>query len=177
MRGSGQLLTVPFDAFKFPSSDVVQFKALVTPCLPRCRPVTCEIRDFQGGYSRVVSHGRRRRALPANESQSDVLVVRKIRIADTFEFRAPPPGEEGVGVGPAVGVGEGGSTDWRRPETSMNLTGVALAAACFLVAQVCIMVGWVYLRRRSGAGQRKVEYYVNSSAAQNDAADAARSSR
>ncbi|XP_037089518.1 uncharacterized protein LOC119109871 [Pollicipes pollicipes] len=87
VAGSGQLLSVPFDAFKFPSSDLVQFKALVTPCLPRCRPVTCEVRDFRGGYSRVVSHGRRRRAV-ANDSRSDVLVVRKIRIADTFEFGA-----------------------------------------------------------------------------------------
>ena len=28
-------LKANFDAFKFPTSDVVQFRALVTPCMPR----------------------------------------------------------------------------------------------------------------------------------------------
>ncbi|CAG2116050.1 unnamed protein product, partial [Medioppia subpectinata] len=32
--GDGQILEARFDAFKFPTSDVVQFKALVAPCLP-----------------------------------------------------------------------------------------------------------------------------------------------
>ncbi|GIY17275.1 uncharacterized protein CEXT_557511 [Caerostris extrusa] len=35
---SGKTLLAPFEAFKFPTSDIVQFKALVTPCLPNCEP-------------------------------------------------------------------------------------------------------------------------------------------
>ena len=52
----GQKLQADFDAFKFPTSDVVQFRALVTPCIPRCDPVKCD-GDFFGktvgfeGYS------------------------------------------------------------------------------------------------------------------------------
>ncbi|KAL3194598.1 hypothetical protein MRX96_054068, partial [Rhipicephalus microplus] len=34
----GKVLHAPFDAFKFPTSEIVQFKALVTPCLPTCEP-------------------------------------------------------------------------------------------------------------------------------------------
>ena len=30
-----------FAAFKFAGSSVVQFRAMVTPCVPRCEPVTC----------------------------------------------------------------------------------------------------------------------------------------
>lgn len=33
--GSGQTLQANFEAFKFPTSSVVQFRALVTPCIPR----------------------------------------------------------------------------------------------------------------------------------------------
>ena len=39
VNGSGQVLQANFDAFKFPTSDIVQFRALVTPCIPRCGSV------------------------------------------------------------------------------------------------------------------------------------------
>ncbi|XP_043213472.1 uncharacterized protein LOC122377481 [Amphibalanus amphitrite] len=151
VAGSGQLLTVPFDAFKFPSSDLVQFKALVTPCVPRCRPVSCDRRGASGPPRQAISHGRRRRAVGGRHD--DVLVVQKIRIADTFEF---PAESELAGAG-------GGA---RRPADSrLHVTGPALAAAAFLAAQLCVLLGWLYLRRRD-AGRAKVQYYVNSSAAQ-----------
>jgi hypothetical protein len=35
VNGSGQVLQANFEAFKFPTSSVVQFRALVTPCIPR----------------------------------------------------------------------------------------------------------------------------------------------
>ena len=35
VNGSGQTLQANFEAFKFPTSSVVQFRALVTPCIPR----------------------------------------------------------------------------------------------------------------------------------------------
>ncbi|KAF0312834.1 hypothetical protein FJT64_016504 [Amphibalanus amphitrite] len=152
VAGSGQLLTVPFDAFKFPSSDLVQFKALVTPCVPRCRPVSCDRRGASGPPRQAVSHGRRRRAVGGGR-HDDVLVVQKIRIADTFEF----PAEWEL-----AGAGGGGRrpADWR-----LHVTGPALAAAALLTAQLCVLLGWLYLRRRD-AGRAKVQYYVNSSAAQ-----------
>ena len=38
---SSNSLKTKFDAFKFPSSDTVQFQALVTLCMPTCAPVKC----------------------------------------------------------------------------------------------------------------------------------------
>ena len=35
VNGSGQTLHADFEAFKFPTSSLVQFRALVTPCIPR----------------------------------------------------------------------------------------------------------------------------------------------
>lgn len=61
-NGNGQALEVPFDAFKFPSSDVVQFRALVTPCVPSCEPVVCDIKGFDGKKKEVTSYGRRKRS-------------------------------------------------------------------------------------------------------------------
>jgi len=40
---SDKILVSKFDAFRFPSSDMVQFRAMVTPCMPTCPPVTCDV--------------------------------------------------------------------------------------------------------------------------------------
>lgn len=56
--GTVTVLEAPFDAFKFPTSDIVQFKALVTPCLPKCEPVNCDVAGHNGSVRRVDSFGR-----------------------------------------------------------------------------------------------------------------------
>ncbi|XP_036223876.2 uncharacterized protein [Bactrocera oleae] len=60
---SGKILLSHFDAFKFPSSEVVQFRALVTPCMPTCEPVQCDQEDIGGEFKSLISYGRRRRSL------------------------------------------------------------------------------------------------------------------
>lgn len=60
-RGPGgpvKVLEAPFDAFKFPTSDIVQFKALVTPCLPKCEPINCNVVGHNGAVRRADSFGR-----------------------------------------------------------------------------------------------------------------------
>jgi len=42
LASNRKVLLSQFDAFKFPSSELVQFRALVTPCIPRCEPVICD---------------------------------------------------------------------------------------------------------------------------------------
>lgn len=37
----GHRLLAPFDAFKFPTSDMVFFRAVVTSCLAECKPAVC----------------------------------------------------------------------------------------------------------------------------------------
>lgn len=56
--GTVKILEAPFDAFKFPTSDIVQFKALVTPCLPKCEPINCNVVGHNGAVRRADSFGR-----------------------------------------------------------------------------------------------------------------------
>lgn len=64
MSQNRKVLVSQFDAFKFPSSDVVQFRALVTPCIPTCEPVNCDNEDSMSGESKsLISYGRRKRSI------------------------------------------------------------------------------------------------------------------
>ncbi|XP_059218866.1 uncharacterized protein LOC106085376 [Stomoxys calcitrans] len=64
MSQNRKILVSQFDAFKFPSSEVVQFRALVTPCIPRCEPVICDNEDsVSGELKSLVSYGRRKRSI------------------------------------------------------------------------------------------------------------------
>lgn len=87
-QGEPQVLEAPFDAFKFPTSDVVQFKALVTPCLPTCEPVSCTLEDYFGTSKDVASFGRRKREISSNVEEE--VVMQSIRITDKFTFSKQP---------------------------------------------------------------------------------------
>ena len=88
---SSKILLSAFDAFKFPSSDKVQFRALVSPCLPACEPVKCDVADYTGDIRLVDSYGRRKRDVSRSRrdaNSEEVLVVQTIEIVDKFQ---PPP--------------------------------------------------------------------------------------
>ena len=90
--GSAKILQANFDAFKFPTSPLVQFRALVTPCMPRCDPVRCQ--DRGTGFS---SFGRKKRDVPEEEMGDDslhtknnsdhisVVVANAVQIVDSFQ--------------------------------------------------------------------------------------------
>ena len=60
-------LRTTFEAFKFPASDTVQFRALITPCLSSCKPVQCSLLNTETGINQeFVSYGRRKRRRDAN---------------------------------------------------------------------------------------------------------------
>lgn len=99
---SGKILLSHFDAFKFPSSQTVQFRALVTPCVPTCQPVSCDEEDFGGEFRSIISYGRKRRSVSGNYTEvsvherkrrnaeknphEDMLLVQSIQITDKFGF-------------------------------------------------------------------------------------------
>lgn len=110
---SGKVLQAFFEAFKFPTTDIVQFQALVTPCLPTCAPVECTLQTdpSTSGVLTAKSFGRRRRrsvvrgngtATSAHQQEPEnLLVVNSIRIADRFRFdengkRIPMDGSQDV---------------------------------------------------------------------------------
>nr|NP_001299675.1 uncharacterized protein LOC106122463 precursor [Papilio xuthus]BAM17732.1 conserved hypothetical protein [Papilio xuthus] len=138
---SGKMLLSHFDAFKFPSSEVVQFRALVTPCMPTCEPVQCD-----GGPNElrsVMSYGRRKRRSTPASPQEKMLLVQNIQVTDKFGFdkqRAKNTTEDSVYVR---------ETD----VTCVNAAGAMLAAAAFLAAQLVVLAAWTcsWQRRRAAA--------------------------
>ncbi|KAH8407238.1 hypothetical protein KR222_010952 [Zaprionus bogoriensis] len=75
-----KVLLSQFDAFKFPSSEVVQFRALVTPCIPRCEPVICDSEDGASGELKsLVSYGRRKRSVLNGTDGAEFMVSTRQR--------------------------------------------------------------------------------------------------
>lgn len=99
-------------AFKFPTSDIVQFRALVTPCLHACEPIFCTTNNYDGRTLEQKSYGRRRRrsiesnflttdqqslknnnhaniaaAISSNTKnpEEELVLVQSIKILDSFE--------------------------------------------------------------------------------------------
>lgn len=162
---SNKILITAFDAFKFPTSDKVQFRALVTPCLPACEPVQCDIVDFTGDIRVMDSYGRKKRDLSRQKrdaSAEELLVVQTIEIVDKFN--------------PAL-TAETPYADIKNPRnyysllsdknsansslnevfinerftgSCINTMGVIISGALFLAAQLLIIVAWVFiwLRKR-----------------------------
>lgn len=77
VNGNGQTLQTNFDAFKFPTSDVVQFRALVTPCIPRCDPVRCDVSDYLGHSIVTKSYGKRRRRRKRSDDSSKTDFIKE----------------------------------------------------------------------------------------------------
>ncbi len=86
VNSSGQVLQANFDAFKFPTSDVVQFRALVTPCIPRCDPVNCEVTDYYGRERNVQSYGKRRKRRDTDDDSSPTSEEREVIWNEDLQF-------------------------------------------------------------------------------------------
>lgn len=161
LDGSSKTLKAPFDAFKFPNSDVVQFKALVTPCLGPCKPVKCDVQDYLGYQRKVDSLGRRRRRRDAdNSTDNNLLVVQSIRIADKFQVPSlaePELSHSGSQLSESEVIIL--SSDPLQPSAAppcLNLLGLLMSGALFLVAQAVLIGAWAFIwqkRRQSKLAQ------------------------
>lgn len=120
-KGSANTLQANFDAFKFPTSPLVQFRALVTPCMPRCDPAQC------GAFN---SFGRRKREV-AKEGGEGFKVANAITIVDTFDLVSERPKSQ---LGCVL-------------ETRGSLV-ICLAVTIFLVTQGALIILWARLKQR-----------------------------
>lgn len=175
-KGNGQTLEAQFDAFKFPTSETVAFRALVTPCIPHCEPVHCQNRVFDGTLYEAESFGKRRRrrrkrsALLSGNSElaassgkgvsaklpapEEVVVRNSIEIKDKFFLD-----EEEDDL-----TGSGGSKSLRRTayelapandlyqfkvsDSFLKLSGFAMLLCALLLGQSILFVGWTIMWRR-----------------------------
>lgn len=147
-----QVLFSYFDAFKFPSSEVVQFRALVTPCMPTCEPVQCDQEDASGDLRSIHSYGkRRRRRRSANDNSSprdDLLLVQSIHITDKFGFN------RNKSASASSFSTDDMSSVYLHDEPSnglcINLAGVIISGIVFLAVQLAVIMAWtcVWQRKR-----------------------------
>lgn len=159
--GNGQLLEAPFDAFKFPSSDVVQFRALVTPCVPACEPVTCNIVNPETGLNKeAISYGRRRRSARSARNAShptnpplggpdELVVVGAIKITDTFDNRNEQQQQDRRSRkdGSEIGFFEEKIITESTAGNCTEFMGLVITFIVFLIAQLTLIVAWYYVYR------------------------------
>ncbi|KAH8243374.1 hypothetical protein KR032_006925 [Drosophila birchii] len=165
-----KVLLSQFDAFKFPSSEVVQFRALVTPCIPRCEPVICDSEDGASGELKsLVSYGRKKRSVlngtdgaefmvstrqrrDVGPADDNILLMQSIQITDKFGFQAEDGttngsgNDSGSGSGPHEKAYAGVAQD---KLTCLNGYGLIMAGGLFLLAQLSIFGIWKTVQRRT----------------------------
>ncbi|XP_017865655.1 PREDICTED: uncharacterized protein LOC108615587 isoform X1 [Drosophila arizonae] len=179
---SGKMLFTNFDAFKFPSSDVVQFRALVTPCMPSCEPVNCEQDDITAEFRTQTSYGRRRRREAYDQAdhqrnsrevrqvqnktnQEDLLLVQSIQITDKFGFVKRQQEQQQQkqtnklkdydSYDNMLFVNEGVAG------LCFDGIGFIVAVTVFFVAQFIVIALWSYLYRRRQVHQPYVNQFLN----------------
>ncbi|XP_062127129.1 uncharacterized protein LOC133839544 [Drosophila sulfurigaster albostrigata] len=167
-----KVLLSQFDAFKFPSSEVVQFRALVTPCIPRCEPVICDSEDGASGEQKsLVSFGRRKRSVlngtdgaefmvstrqrqrrdvSPTAADDNILLVQSIQITDKFGFQAEDGSDlanmNAMNNEPHEKAYAGVAQD---KLTCLNGYGLIFAGSLFLLAQLSIFGIWKTVQRRT----------------------------
>ncbi|GIX71751.1 uncharacterized protein CEXT_611361 [Caerostris extrusa] len=143
-RTETKILQATFDAFKFPTSEIVQFKALVTPCLPSCEPADCSVRSFDGVSQRLTSFGRRRKRSSIEEDE--LVVVQTIHITDKFGFD-----RESRKMSNSLDENDTfGSTNEEvvSNSTCLNMAGLVISCSLFLVAQLAVLLAWAIVWHR-----------------------------
>ena len=120
-----------FAAFKFAGSSVVQFRAMVTPCVPRCEPVTCS-GDTEGDSSNSPRRIRRSSRQDTNltrveateEEEGRVVVANILTIVERPEDKARPA--------PAP--------LHPRPQSLVTLAAVCVVFSLLLIAQCAVIL-------------------------------------
>lgn len=91
-KTGSKAIETKFDAFKFPTSDAVLFKAVVSPCVGQCTPAHCYTTSSDGTHRQVFSFGKRRRRRSAGENDAvkddDVVLSKFLTVEDTFPFES-----------------------------------------------------------------------------------------
>ncbi|KAI4459504.1 hypothetical protein MML48_6g00003547 [Holotrichia oblita] len=144
---TGKILLSHFDAFKFPSSEVVQFRALVTPCMPSCEPVQCNQEESTGELRSVISYGKRRRRRSTNP-HDDLLLVQTIQIKDKFGFGNENKSASVTNEAIYLPTNENGFC--------INMAGLIVAGTVFLASQLAIIAAWTFISQR-----RRLENKLN----------------
>lgn len=129
---------------------MVQFRALVTPCMPTCEPVQCDQEETTGELRSVISFGRRRRrrrsTAVGSQSREDLLLVQSIQITDKFGFERDGKLPNATSATRDTVFIE--SEDISSTGMCINLGEAIVAGTVFLVAQIAIIAAWTFTWQR-----------------------------
>ena len=117
-------LQANFDAFRFAGSSIVQFRAMVTPCIPACDPVVCD--DTSTRVRRSVTN--------TTDPDSTVVLANRLTIVDTLEARDTGGGVDSQVCGYRTGH-------------LMTVYTVCVVFSVLLICQCLIIVICVKLRK------------------------------
>ena len=142
-------LQASFEAFKFPTSDIVQFRALVTPCLGRCEPVQCDIKDYDGMPKQALSYGRKKKRSVNNSiltAEEDMVVVQSIKIMDSFvgteETQKKYKNFEKTSEN--ILSTDSDKNHIQEIKSCSSYLGLILVCSLFLIAQLFLMLSWAF---------------------------------
>jgi len=176
---SNKTLSSKFDAFRFPTSDVVQFRAMITPCLPACEPVQCDVIDYTGQTRAVGSYGRKKRSsvmthalqrrVKRASTPEEMLVVQSLKIVDRYGKRDVEKQRDNkhkhldnsaTGSSSSSGFFNGVSLDDDITESllgaeCLDKTSMITGAVVFLLAQLIIVIVFALLWRKNHRGTDK----------------------
>ncbi|QQP54376.1 Putative LOC101887535, partial [Caligus rogercresseyi] len=151
-----------FDAFRFPTSDMVQFRAMVTPCIPVCPPVQCDIIDYTGQSLTVDSFGKRRR-------RRDVSIVENPLISKRIKRTVDPQESSKKSENKSMDVSPRSKNNLRFLEddffpseeilsklpsgasTCFEEASLIAGAIVFIIVQLCLLLVWTFLWKRKRA--------------------------
>ena len=172
---SDKILVSKFDAFRFPSSDMVQFRAMITPCMPTCPPVQCDVLDYTGQSRQVESYGRKKRwtadaqaLLDRSKRQADpeeVLLIQTLHIVDKNRNKQSPAtlpkiADSGLTKSDLRSVSSEFEPEILTstpigPTHCLEENTLISGAVVFLVIQVIILTMFVFLWKRKRDSQAK----------------------
>lgn len=162
-KGNGQTLEAQFDAFKFPTSETVAFRALVTPCIPHCEPVHCQNRVFDGTIYEAEAYGkrkRRKRSLISSGSgksttdgkkiaPEEVVVRNSIEIKDKFfneDQDQQQMDKNSYNLMLNNNIDGQNMNDNNESNSYIRLGSFTILFCALLLAQSVLFVGWALMR-------------------------------
>ena len=166
-------------SLQFPTTDIVQFKAVVTPCLGICSPAVCKTENPDGTVFTLNSYGRRRRrsvdesrapkagdrnADRSEEAGEDEAVIGvSIKITDNFAFDKENENLtenkelknveydlDKIGLKDAKSVKKSANTISCLSSTTITLLVLALA-----LVQIGFIAFWIYFRQAIKSTKQK----------------------
>ena len=132
---------------------------MITPCLPVCEPVRCDVLDYTGQAREVESYGRRKREtglalmerIRRDAGPEEMLVVQTLKIVDKYGKKKAHrrlDSEDEVEFEKSLGGGSGVIQDLAGADC-LNKTNMITGAVVFLLAQLLIVVLFAIIWRRS----------------------------